>query len=87
MAVPLVTVKIKKNHQLYKVQFSFLHHEKQIVFQCLIHELTSQSSHGNLLKTEEIHEQRTFLAVELKDNHQENFVLWPKDKEHLHHSR
>ena len=50
-------------------------------------ELTSQSSHGNLQKTEEIHIQKTFLDDELKDNQQENLVPWPKDKEHLHHNQ
>ena len=78
---------LNRNHRLYKDQFSFLHHEKQIGFQCFDHELTSRSSHGNLQKTEEIHGQKTFLDDELKDNQQENLVPWPKDKEHLHHNQ
>ena len=69
------------------VQFSFLLREKKIEFQCSVHELTSLSSHDNPLKTEEIHVQSTFLAVELKDNQLENFVLYSTDKARLHHSR
>ena len=77
---------LDRNRQLYKNQFSFLHHEKWTEYQCYVHELTSQSSHGILLKTEEIHVQSTFLDDELMDNQQENFVLWSKDEAHLHHS-
>ena len=66
---------LDRTRRLYRHQFSFLHHEKQTEFQCCVHELTSRSSHGILLITEEIHAQSTFLDVELMDNQQENFVL------------
>ena len=75
MTMPVVTIKFKhciehfdRNCRLYNYQFSFLLHEKQTAFECYVHELTSRSSHGILLKTVEIHVQKTFLDVKLMDN-------------------